>query len=399
MGNHFDSTGKRATISDINKFVVHSHAYEIKFLNADSNAVIEPDKPSSLYNNYFIGNDSSKWKTGCKIYNGITYKNVYKNVDVRYYSDNGNLTYDLIVKPGADVSKIALQFNGLEGLVKNKFGNLTMKTSVGEIYQSIPSSYQIIKNVKTKVKAKFKLKGNTVHFDVDDYDKNSTLIIDPTEIFSTFVGSISDVWGYTATYDNAGNFYAGGIAFANGYDPRHVGGYDETYNGGDGSEGAGIACDISIMKFNPTGSLALYATYLGGSGDEQPHSLIVDSRGNLVISGRTTSSDFPTTIATYGPGGGFDIFLAKLSEDGKTLLSSRKFGGTGTDGVNIAPKYSTAISGISTTRRNYGDDARSEVITDFQDNIYLAAVHSQQILKHHPVHLKQHFPATRMVFL
>jgi gliding motility-associated-like protein len=371
LGGHFDSTERRNVIKGLRKLILHSHAYEINFLNADTNAVIEPDKPSSIYNNYFIGTDSSKWRTGCKIFNGLTYKNVYKNVDVRYYSDNGNLKYDLIIKPGADISKIALQFNGLDELALNKYGNLTMHTSVGDVYQSIPSSYQVIKNLKTKVKASFQLSGNTVHFKLDNYDKNSMLIIDPTEIFSTFVGSISDVWGYTATYDNAGDFYAGGIAFDNGYDARHIGGYDQSYNEGDGTEGAGIACDVSIMKFNPTGNLALYATYLGGSGDEQPHSLIVDSRGNLIISGRTTSANFPTTMATYGNGGGFDIFLAKLSEDGRTLLASRKFGGSGSDGVNIAPKYVT--SGNSGTRRNYGDDARSEVLTDYLDNIYLAS--------------------------
>ncbi|MEO8712121.1 MAG: SBBP repeat-containing protein, partial [Parafilimonas sp.] len=372
FGAHLDSAEAKKAVKGIRKLVLHSHAYEINFLNADSNADIIPDKPLSLYNNYFIGSDSSKWRTGCKIFNGITYKNVYKNVDIRYYSDNGNLKYDLIINPGADISKIAMQFNGLDGLLLNKYGNLTMKTSVGDIYQSIPSSYQIIKNLKAKVKARFQVsENNTVRFKLDNYDKTKTLIIDPTEIFSSFVGSISDDWGYTATYDNAGNFYAGGIVFDNGFDSRHVGGYDDTYNGGDGSEGSGIACDISIMKFNATGNLALYATYLGGSGDEQPHSLIVDSRGNLVIAGRTTSSDFPTTIGNYGPGGGFDIFLAKLSEDGSTLLASRKFGGTGSDGVNIAPKYVT--EGISTTRRNYGDDARSEVLTDYLDNVYLAS--------------------------
>jgi gliding motility-associated-like protein len=373
-GHHADSVagtmaGKAAKAT--RNFIIHSHAYEISFLGADSNAVAEPDKPLGVYNNYFIGSDSSKWRTGCRIFNGITYKNIYKNVDLRYYSDNGNLKYDLIIKPGADLSKIALQFNGLDGLEVNKYGNLTMKTSVGDVYQSIPSSYQLANNLKAKVKASFQLKGNTVQFKVDKYDKNSVLVIDPTEIFSTFVGSISDVWGYTATYDNAGNFYAGGIAFADGFDARHVGGYDGTFNGGDASEGRGVSCDVSLMKFNPTGSQALYATYLGGSGDEQPHSLIVDSRGNLLISGRTTSPNFPVTAATFGDGGGFDIFLAKLSPDGRTLLASRKFGGTGDDGVNIAPKYIT--EGIETTRRNYGDDARSEVITDYRDNIYLAS--------------------------
>ncbi|MEP6466628.1 MAG: PKD domain-containing protein [Parafilimonas sp.] len=371
VSGHFDSAERKTAAKAIRSDIVHSHAYQISFLNADSNAVIEPDKPLSLYNNYFIGNDSSKWRTGCKMYNGLTYKNVYKNVDVRYYSDNGNLKYDLIIRPGADIAKIALQFLGLDGLALNKYGNLTMHTSVGDVYQSIPSSYQVIKNLRTKVKAAFQLSGNTVHFKLDNYDKSSTLIIDPTEIFSTFVGSISDDWGYTATYDNAGNFYAGGIVFGSGYDARHVGGYDEVFHGGDGSEGSGLACDISLIKFNPTGTQAMYATYLGGSGDEQPHSLVVDSRGNLIISGRTSSPDFPTTAATYGPGGGLDIFLAKLSEDGRTLLASRKFGGSGSDGVNISPKYVT--EGIITTRRNYGDDARSEVLTDYLDNIYLVS--------------------------
>ncbi len=369
FGGHADSAKK--SIKSIQNAVLRSHAYEVNFLNADTNAIAEPDKPLSIYNNYFIGNDSSKWRTGCRVFNGITYKNVYKNIDVRYYSDNGNLKYDLIIKPGADVNKIALQFNGLDALLLNKYGNLTMKTSVGDVYQTIPSSYQLSKNNKTKVKASFRLVGNTVHFKLGEYDKTSTLIIDPTEIFSTFVGSISDDWGYTATYDNAGDFYAGGIAFDEGFDSKHVGGYDETFNGGDASEGNGVACDISLIKFNPTGNLALYATYLGGSGDEVPFSLVADNEGNLIVSGRTTSTDFPVTLPGFGPGGGFDIVLSKLSADGKTLLASRKFGGSGSDGVNIQPKYIS--EGILSLRRNYGDDARSEVMIDNSDNIYLAS--------------------------
>ena len=381
FGAHHDSTERSnaASITNFKKAVpnltLHSHAYQVSFVGADTNAAVEPDKALNTYNNYFIGKDSSKWKSGCRVYNGVTYKNIYKNVDVRFFSDNGNLNYDLIVNPGADVSKIALKIDGLDNLSVNKYGNLTFKTSVGDIYQSIPSTYQISKSLKTKVKAGFILKDNIVHFKLGDYDKNATLIIDPTEIFSSFVGVLSDDWGYTATYDNAGNFYAAGIAlFGDGFLHGGVGGYDETFNGGDGKEGSGIACDITIIKFNPTGTQALYTTYLGGAGDEQPHSLIVDNDNNLVVAGRTSSIDFPTTTSTFGPGGSFDIILSKLSADGKSLLASRKFGGSSDDGVNIAPKYANLSSGNNQSiRRNYGDDAHSEVIVDNKNNIYLAS--------------------------
>lgn len=354
-----------------NKLLLHSHAYEVKFLGALANARIQPEKPENTFNNYYIGKDPSKWAEHCNIFNAVTYKNIYPNTDVRYYSDNGMLKYDLILNPGADVNKIVLEFDGVDAMTINKYGNLIIKTSVGEVAEVKPYTYQLDQKGKIKIDAKFELVGKTVRFILGKYSKQSTLIIDPALIFSTFVGSKSDNWGYTATYDNAGNFYAGGISFGTGY-PASNGAFQTIFAGGDNSEGAG-AYDISIMKLNSNGSQRLYATYLGGGGDEQPHSLIVDNNNHLVISGRTTSPDFPVTQPGFGAGGNFDIFLAKLNSDGTALLASRKFGGKGSDGVNIAPKYAPTPRGASSLRRNYGDDARSEVIIDDNDNIYLAS--------------------------
>ncbi|HYJ64582.1 MAG TPA: hypothetical protein VEV62_12615, partial [Parafilimonas sp.] len=72
-----------SAIKDVRDLTLHCHAYQVSFVDADSNAVAEPDKPLNTYNNYFLGSDSSKWRTGCRVFNGLTYKNVYKNVDVR----------------------------------------------------------------------------------------------------------------------------------------------------------------------------------------------------------------------------------------------------------------------------------------------------------------------------
>ena len=80
-------------------------------------------------------------RVDCQIYQAITLKNVYPNVDVRYYTDNGFLKYDIIVKPGGDVSKIALKYNGVDKLqVKNR--ELVIGTSVGELKESSPYTYQ-----------------------------------------------------------------------------------------------------------------------------------------------------------------------------------------------------------------------------------------------------------------
>jgi hypothetical protein len=60
-----------------------------------------------------------------------------------------------------------------------------------------------------------------------------------------------------------------------------------------------LVFDIGIMKLSPDGSQRIYATYIGGSGNEMPQSLIVDPQGQLVIAGRTDSPNYPTTGSTY----------------------------------------------------------------------------------------------------
>jgi gliding motility-associated-like protein len=362
-GNNKDSKNTTDKIS------LHSHAYEVNFLNTTSLATIIPEKALPTYNNYFLGNDKTKWAAECKIYQAITYQNVYPNIDVRYYTGSNTLKYDIIVKPGGDVSKIALQFKGTDGL-KVKDGKLVIKTSVGDVKEEEPYSYQSSINGRQQVSCNYKVDGNIVTFKPSGYDKNNTLIIDPSLIFSTFTGSTADNWGFTATYDGQGNFYAGGIVFSDGAFPVSTGAYQTTYQGGI-TDGIIPGYDVAIMKFNPSGSNRLYSTYLGGSSNEQPHSIIVDGSGNLVIAGRTNSPNFPSTQPTFGTGGGWDIFITKLNANGTALVGSRKIGGSGDDGVNMATKYSTP--GTLIIRRNYGDDSRSEVILDNAGNIILAS--------------------------
>lgn len=335
-------------------FEVKSHAYTVNFLDASSKQQVIADKAIQTRNNYYIGNDPSKWTTGCRIFLGVTVKDIYPNVDIRYYSQSGQVKYDLIAKPGADISKIALKYDGIEKLeLKGK--ELRIPTTVGDLKELEPYTYQYDEQGRKNISNKYIVKDNVVRFDIKKYDKNTTLVIDPTLIFCSFSGSTVDNWGFTATYGADGSFFGGGIVWGAGF-PVSPGAFQSTYGGGN------EAFDIGIIKLTADGSSRIYATYIGGSGKEQPHSLVVDAAGNLVIAGRTNSGlSYPTNGANnglIGSGGGYDIVVTKLDPSGQ-LLGSKRIGGTGDDGVNISD-----ARGLNSLQQNYGDDGRSEVILD-----------------------------------
>ncbi len=339
---------------------VRSHAFNVDFIGASPSMELVADKALPTYNNYFLGNDPSKWAADCRIFQGLTYKNVYPNVDVRYYTDNGFLKYDIVVRPGGDVSKIALKYDGVDKLqVKNR--ELLISTSIGELKESSPYTYQSDVNGRREINAKYVVKDNVLRFDIRDYDKNSTLVIDPVVVFCSFSGSSSDNWGFTATYGPDGSMFGGGIVFEPGGFPTSPGAFQFGFQGGD--------ADIGIIKLNPSGANRVYATYIGGSGYEQPHSLIVDPQGNLVLAGRTNSNNYPVVNNGAVSGAGYDIVVTKLNAAGNALVGSRKIGGAFDDGVNI----NATRGGTASLQRNYGDDGRSEVILDGGGNVYVAS--------------------------
>lgn len=366
-GQHPDGRMVKST----DKMVVRSHSWHVDFVGASKAARVIPDKKINTYNNYLVGNDPSKWARDCEIFQAITLKDVYPNVDVRYYTDNNFLKYDIIVKPGGDVKNIALRYDGVDKLsVKDK--QLVVSTSLGDMKESSPYTYQgDIYGSKKEVSAKYVVKDNIVTFDVKGYDPLKTLIIDPSIIFCSFAGGTADNWGFTATYGADGSMFGGGIVFNGGSWPVSPGAFQTTFQGGGGA-GAN-PCDIGIIKLTPDGSNRVYATYIGGSGNEQPHSLVADNQGNLIIAGRSNSANFPlrnpnSAASQIGSGGRFDIVVIKLNATGTDIIGSKKIGGSGEDGVNIS-----ASRGEQSLQRNYGDDGRSEVIIDGAGNVYVAS--------------------------
>jgi gliding motility-associated-like protein len=369
-----DGTAKAALpFGEGKTLTLHSHAYRVRFEGASPNVTAVADKQQPGYNNYFMGNDESKWAGGCRLYGAVTYQNMYPGVDVRYYSDaSGRLKYDIIVKPGADASKIVMAYEGVDKLsVKNK--ELVIATSVGEARELYPYTYEVTGTKRQELQCRYVVRNNKVRFDVTGRNPQSTLVIDPTLIFSSLTGSSQDNWGFTATYGPDGSFFSGGVVFGGtGSYPVSVGAFQQTFGGGVNDDQIALPYDIAIMKLSANGTTRAYATYLGGNGNEQPHSMVCDAQGNLTVAGRSSSSNYPIRTPQIGSGGLYDIVVTKFNAAGTALIGSVKMGGTRDDGVNIRGKY-VLPNGIDVLRRNYGDDARSEVILDAAGNILLAS--------------------------
>ncbi len=331
----------------------NNHAYQVNFLGASSNPRITGQGKQKTYHNYFKGNDPSRWAGKVPVFHGVVYEELYAGIDMAAYSEEGNFKYDFLVAPGVDPSIIQLDYKGTHGLSIDQ-GNLLIETSVTQIKEQQPYAYQIIDGKEVAVACHYQLKDNIVSFQFPKgYNSSIPLIIDPVVVAATISGAQSDNWGFTATFDNAGNIYAGGASFGTGY-PTTMGAFQSSFGGG--------ARDIAVTKYNPDGSQQIYATYIGGSGTDQPHSMVVDFNGQLCIYGISESFDYPVSSTAFQPNnaGDKEIVVTKLNVDGSGLIGSTYLGGSGLDGENlVAP--------------NSNDANRGEIILDAQNNIYVVS--------------------------
>jgi hypothetical protein len=370
----------------------------------------EPDGLDPLAGavNSFLGNDPAGWRRGVASFGRVAYRHVWPGTDVIFRGAGGALEYDVLLAPGADPSRIRFRYAGAASPTIDPAGRLVLRTPAGEFLQDAPAAYQEVDGTRRPVAVRWALgTGDAAGFALGPYDPAHALVIDPVLSYSSYLGGSSADAASAITVDGSGNIYVTGTTASVNFPtspgslrPTAVGGTDvfvakfdptgntrlwATYLGGNGDDaGAGIGLDGSgdvyvagetssfnfpatpgalrttyaggpkdafVARLNATGTALVYATYLGGSGEDRANAIAVDTAGNAYVTGRLDSTDFPATpgaFQTFFHGGAFDAFAAKLSPGGNALVWATYLGGTDNDagfGIAFGPSGAAFVVG------------------------------------------------------
>jgi hypothetical protein len=346
-------------------FLVGAHRVEISIVHASPSPVIEPLDRMPATTNYMVG-ARSQWHTGIANYSRVRYQSVYPGIDVVYYGNQNQLEYDFVLAPGANPDAIRLHFGGDVQVSLTPDGDLAIRSDGAQVLQKAPVIYQDNRPIRGRYTL---LARNQVGFRLDRYDRTRPLVIDPILIYCAYYGSSGNDRIIAMKMGPNGQLYITGSTPTSEM-PYIDGAYDNLNDG---------LTDLFLAIIDTTdGNFTLkYFSYLGGTNNDVPQALEVDSAGVAYLAGYTSSVDFPmagnsyqTTASTTGTTG----FVATIDPSlygGVSLTYSTYL--SGTDGL-------TTITGIALDSAGFIYLIGTTQATDFPftDNAYAQVLFGSQ---------------------
>jgi hypothetical protein len=306
-------------------------ALQISFAGGDPAAKIEATDQLLSRSNYFVGADASKWLQNVPNYGAVTYHSVYPGIDVQFHGDSQReLEYDFVVAPGADLSRVRVKWQGAQSVTTDGQGDLLIVTGSGRtLTQRPPVLFQTSAGVTTTVSGAYVLNADgTVGFAAQGYDRTRELVVDPSLVYSSYLGGSGDDKAYAVAVFQDGSAYVTGSTTSNDFPTGSA--LHGSYAG---------STDVFVTKMNPSGTGIAFSTFLGGSMIDVGYGVALDPSGNAVVVGSTQSSNFPTTAGAYQTSNPYAIgtaFVAKLSATGNALLYSTFLGPAGGEAKAVA---------------------------------------------------------------
>ncbi len=365
------TSAHRSDISSASEFSYYRMDMLLVGSNSDVRIRAEQELPG--YDNYYYAH-CPQGITHVRSFGRIVYENVYDRIDMVFAASADRTKYEFIVHPGGDASRIRLRYDGAVTITQSESGGLAIATPIGKIGEQSPYSYQY---GAKEIPSAFVLEGSEISFEIGAFDTTQPLVIDP---WATYYGGSGSEAGWGIATDASGNVIVGGwtnsvdFPVQGGYQGTSAGNSDvfvvkfsstgtrqwATYYGGSHNEagynlttdgagnivvagpvasidfpvlnaaqstiGAYGADDLFVFKLNPDGTRQ-WATYYGGSERETCGGVACDGNGNVIVSGGTTSSNFPVVNAYQSSANGQrDAIVVKFSSTGSVQWATY-FGG------------------------------------------------------------------------
>ena len=234
----------------IGKFLFKSDVVNVAWKNATSEVELKGEELTRDYHNYSVKKDGLMTGfSGAKGFKKIIYKNIYPKIDIEYtvHPEIG-IKYAIIVHPGGDPSLVAMYFDRDLSLLN---GKLKIPTRFGDITDHEPYTFYK-KDENHIIGSKFIQQERTIRFQVDAFDRNQTLVIDPWTQTPAFNTNWDVVW--ECERDGSGNVYIlGGIS------------------------------PMQILKYSPTGSLLWTYSTPYDTANVWLGTFAVDNAGNSYV--------------------------------------------------------------------------------------------------------------------
>lgn len=322
------------------KTTVNFHRIDVTLVNANPDPEIQTFGRSESFANYYTAGTPESGITDVHSYSSVTYKNVYPEIDIEFVSTGGEFKYNFIVHPGGEISNIKMKYSGQEH-ISLKNGKLILKTSNGIMEENIPVSF--LESDHAIVNVEYSIIHNNegeafVSFKTGEYNRRETLVIDPMPYL---------VWGT----------YYGGSASETLYDIQleyFCGSALSTSNiatAGAAQVTIGGLRDAVIGRFSAVGGTLQFATYMGGTQNDEAFALSISTVNSpgIYVTGVTNST---TNIATAGAydmtyDASGDAFIACYNLTTGMRNFGTYYGGAGADqGNGIAASWYSAMPAI-----------------------------------------------------